>query len=185
VQHDQYPTCAEHVEHILDLYAQIDRPTRQEGIEWYWREHRALVAICRQNHKPVRIVSASLAVLSPRCQWPRAKAALVLVLAGRCPAGIFRRNVRNARAILSMSDGIPIDPVAAPKTWAFWRNLWRPDDPEPVTLDAWMFRAHALPPGSGIRAYRALAEAYRAVARGMHVVPNQLQAMIWLHAKRR
>jgi hypothetical protein len=181
----RHPTCSAHVKEILGLIAEIPCATRREGAEWYWREHGDLVALSRQVQKPVRIVSAALAVLSPRCRWPHAKAALALVLAGQRPAGIFAKNFGKARAILSMDGTFPIDPVTAPKTWAFWRNLWRPDDPEPVTLDAWMFRAHGLPPEGGIRAYRALAEAYRAVARDIGIVPNQLQATIWLYTKAR
>jgi hypothetical protein len=101
------------------------------------------------------------------------------------PAGVFARNLTKAQEILARGSAVPIDPRTAPKTWSFWQNFWRPNDPEPVTLDSWMFRAHALPPGSGIRAYRAFAEAYRTVAQELGIVPNQLQATIWLHVKRR
>ena len=46
-----------------------------------------------------------------------------------------------------------------------------------------MFRAHGLPANAGIARYRALADAYRIVARDLGLVPNQLQATVWLHVK--
>jgi hypothetical protein len=78
---------------------------------------------------------------------------------------------------------LPIDPKTAPKTWAFWQNLWHPHDPTPVTLDVWMFRAHGLPVSARLGTYEALAEAYRSVAAEVGLIPNQLQAIVWLHIK--
>jgi len=123
--------------------------------------------------------------LSPRCQWPRVKHACHELLAGNHPSGIFGHNLAKAEHILASRNGIAIDPATAPKTWAFWQNLWHPNDPNPVTLDSWMFRAHGLPVNAGIVSYRLLADAYRTVARDLGLVPNQLQATVWLHVKKR
>jgi len=76
-----------------------------------------------------------------------------------------------------------IQPHQAPKTWAFWQNLWQPDDPEPVTLDSWMFRSHGLSVRANLCAYQALAQAYRRLAPQLGLLPNQLQAIVWLHAR--
>ena len=46
-----------------------------------------------------------------------------------------------------------------------------------------MFQAHGLPAKTGLRTYNALADAYRTVARDLELVPNQLQAIVWLHVK--
>jgi hypothetical protein len=95
------------------------------------------------------------------------------------------RNLAKAQEILILRGPIPIDPKQAPKTWSFWQNLWRPDNPYPVTLDSWMLRAHGLLASSGIGIYRMLADAYRDVARDVGLTPNQLQAMVWLHVKQK
>lgn len=174
-----------HVVRIRALYAAIDKETRSRGQHWYHTEHAYAVSLARRTGLSVRAVCAVLAVLSPRCQWPRVKTACEEILKGRTPAGLFDHNLAKARAILASRNGIPIDANAAPKTWAFWQNLWHPDDPEPVTLDSWMFRAHDLPVNSRIRVYRALADAYRVVSRDLGLVPNQLQAAVWLHVKER
>jgi len=54
-----------------------------------------------------------------------------------------------------------------------------------VTLDSWMFRAHGLPDSIRLGTYQALAEAYRSVASELGLIPNQLQAIVWLHIKQR
>jgi hypothetical protein len=100
------------------------------------------------------------------------------------PRGLFRHNVAKARLILNSQNTAVIDPRQAPKTWAFWRNLWKPVDPAPVTLDSWMLRAHGLPANAGFASYRVLADAYRVVARDPGLVPNQVQATVWLYVKK-
>ena len=104
---------------------------------------------------------------------------------GNEPRGIFGHNLAKAEHILASRNGIAIDPATAPKTWAFWQNLWHPHDPQPVTLDSWMFRAHGLPDSTRLGTYQALADAYRAVAAELDLIPNQLQAIVWLHIKQR
>jgi hypothetical protein len=177
----QYP----HIARIRSFYDKASDSTKQRAHQWYQREHDYALWLARRTGYPPRIVCACLAVLSPRCQWPRVKGACGQLLSGDVPSGIFKRNQAKAKEILKSRRRDLIDPRRAPKTWAFWQNLWHPDDPEPVTLDAWMFRAHGLPPGSGVRVYRLLADAYRVVASDLGLVPNQLQAAIWLHTKAR
>jgi hypothetical protein len=168
---------------IGQLYREAPRTTRQSGCAWYIDEHRNAARLAKRARRPLRIVCACLAVLSPRCQWPRVKIACDELLSGRAPRGLLPHNVVKAQAILDADNTAVIDPVTAPKTWAFWRNLWKPNDPEPVTLDSWMLRAHRLPLSVGLRTYEALAEAYRSVAADLGLIPNQLQAVVWLHIK--
>ncbi len=172
------------VSRILAIYRAADALNRDQGRLWYQKEHDEACAIARETGLPVEHVCACLAVLSPRCQWPRVKAASRELLSGRRPRGFFNRNLAKAAQIVSSSDGIHIDPHKAPQTWAFWQNLWHPEDPGPVTLDSWMFRAHGLPTRVGFAAYQTLAECYRRVARELSLIPNQLQATVWLHIKK-
>src|SRR6266436_397244 len=149
----QYP----HLAQIRALYRAAHDATREEGRRWYTREHAEALLLAKNTGRPVRTICACLAVLSPRCQWPRVKYACRELLAGKHPNGIFGHNVAKAEQILISSNGIAIDPATAPKTWAFWQNLWHPDDPQPVTLDSWMFRAHDLPTAVRLARYEALA----------------------------
>jgi hypothetical protein len=169
---------------IRQFYREAPKTTRQHGSAWYTQEHVYAARLAKRADHPLRIVCACLAILSPRCQWPRVKDACRDMLGGNRPRGIFGRNVAKAAIILASQNGIPIDPKTAPKTWAFWQNLWHPRDPQPVTLDSWMFRAHGLPVSAGLGAYNALADAYRSVALDLGLIPNQLQATVWLHVRK-
>ena len=179
------PTYTPHIRQIRTLYAETNAITRKTGGAWYQTEHAEIEILAKRTGHEPEIIAACLAVLSPRCQWPRVKAACEAFLSGATPAGIFRHNLEKARLILAARNAIPIDPLRAPKTWAFWQNLWRPNDPEPVTLDSWMFRAHGLHIKAGLTTYRSLAEAYRRAAGDLGLIPNQLQATIWLRVKGR
>jgi hypothetical protein len=174
-----------HIPRIESMYHKASDLTKQRGQLWYQREYDYALWLAQRTGHPPRIVCACLAVLSPRCQWPRVKGACGQLLSGDVPSGMFGRNLAKAQEILASRHTGSIDPRRAPKTWAFWQNLWHPNDPKPVTLDSWMFRAHGLPANSGIRTYRMLADAYRTVARDLGLVPNQLQATVWLHVKKR
>ena len=172
-----------YIRQIRRRYARTTNITRRAGLAWYESEHQEIVRLARRTGYPIERVAACLAVLSPRCHWPHAKAACGKLLAGEETNGVFPHNLAKARAILAHGADHAIDPQTAPKTWAFWHNLWHPDDPEPVTLDAWMFRAHRLKINAGLATYRILAEAYRRAAEDLQLIPNQLQATIWLAAK--
>jgi hypothetical protein len=176
-------TRSRHISQIRKFYREAHTITQQHGRIWYAEEHGYAARLAKRADRPVRIICACLAVLSPRCQWPRVKNACNQLLSGNAPRGIFGRNIAKAEEILASRNGMLIDPKTAPKTWAFWQNLWHPNDPKPVTLDSWMFRAHGLPANAGIARYRILADAYRTVARDLGLVPNQLQATVWLHVK--
>src|SRR6266516_693176 len=117
----------------------MTRSTRSRHMPQIRTLYAAALLLAKTTGRPVRTICACLAVLSPRCQWPRVKSACAQLLAGNEPGGIFGHNVAKAEKILASPNGIAIDPQTAPKTWAFWQNLWRPHDPKPVTLDSWMF----------------------------------------------
>ena len=172
-----------HMRQIRRIYREAASSTKQYGREWYEREHTEARSLAITMGLELRLVCACLAVLSPRCQWPRVKSACRQLLSGENPPGIFGHNLRKAAAILQSQNGVPIDPNTAPKTWAFWQNLWHPNDPEPVTLDSWMFRAHDLPASVSFSTYQTLADCYRVVAEEVALVPNQLQATVWLHVR--
>ena len=109
-----------HARQIRMLYNQTDAAIRRQGQDWYRREHHEARSLAKAMGLELRQVCACLAVLSPRCQWPRVKRACRELLLGKKPAGIFGHNLRKAAAILHSQNGVPIDPDTAPKTWAFW-----------------------------------------------------------------
>ena len=137
-------------------YAMTTNSTKRAGLAWYASEHQEITRLAAHTGHSIECVAACLAVVSPRCHWPHAKAVCRKLLAGEETNGIFSHNLAKARAILAHGAAQAINPRSAPKTWAFWQNLWHPEDPEPVTLDAWVFRAHRLKINAGLATYRIL-----------------------------
>src|SRR5437870_2846778 len=90
-----------HLAQIRTLYAAAPAATREQGSQWYAREHAAALLLAKSNGRPVRTICACLAVLSPRCQWPRVKDACRELLAGNQPRGIFAHNRAKAENILA------------------------------------------------------------------------------------
>src|SRR2546426_993264 len=87
---------------IRTLYRQATEATREHGLNWYATEHANAAALARHAGEPLAVVCACLAVLSPRCQWPRVKEACAHLLAGERPSGVFGRNFEKAKAILGV-----------------------------------------------------------------------------------
>ncbi len=88
--------------------------------------------------------------------------------------GLFRR-----RALTCLLEG-PDRADWGPKTYAFWRNLAYPTrDTGQVTLDRHHARLHRIPEWTPKR-YELAAEEYRRAARTLGILPQQLQAIIWL-----
>jgi hypothetical protein len=109
-----------HVRQIRILYSEAASSTKH-GCEWYEREHTEAHSLAKAMGLELRLVC--VAVLSPRCQWPRVKQACRELLAGEKPPGIFGHDLRKAAAILHSQNGVPIDSQTAPKTWAFGRTF--------------------------------------------------------------
>jgi len=177
------PKAAAYLAQARLLYESAGQTARHEGWHWYFREHKEASRLAEHTGHSLAVVCACLAVLSPRCQWRRVKKACELLLEGQNPPGVFAHNLAKATRILATGCTDLIQPHEAPKTWAFWQNLWRPNDPEPVTLDSWMLRSHGLSARTNLCSYQALSSAYRRLAPELGLLPNQLQAIVWLHAK--
>src|SRR5207253_5712690 len=66
-------TNSRHISQIRKFYREAHTITQQHGRIWYAEEHGYAVRLAKRADQPVRIICACLAVLSPRCQWPRVK----------------------------------------------------------------------------------------------------------------
>jgi hypothetical protein len=80
-----------------------------------------------------------------------------------------------------------------PKILSFFSNLARPRTSQDVTVDRHAIRtwlgasvAASYPDRIGVnhKTYNLIAESYRTVARQYNILPSQLQAVIWLWARR-
>jgi hypothetical protein len=96
----------------------------------------------------------------------------------------YGNNKRKAWSIVKGSD--PLKLIVAQKTRSFYKNINNPLDPEPVTVDGhmvnmWRGERVRLVGLRGItpRVYEQVAQGVREMARGVGLIPNQVQACLW------
>jgi hypothetical protein len=163
---------------LVRLAARVTPEEWAAGAEWYpseagWIAEQAAT----YGRSPIRAMCA-YAALSPRLQLGRNRIALIMLLEGHRPKGVFSRNIDNATRC--MADGcLP----RGPKVHNFALNLMGCS--EAVTVDVWAMRAAGFSgesPGTA-KQYKLVANAYRDAARRIGTDARTLQAVTWLHVR--
>ena len=84
----------------------------------------------------------------------------------------------------TLVNSIREDILGGDKVRSFFDNIVAPNVAGSVTIDVWAYRAATNPLAKSRaikgRDYEALAEAYRAVARKLGILPHVLQAIVWM-----
>lgn len=166
------------VKRLCRLAAKIDDPTWAAGAAWYPSEAGWIAAAAQRAGAPVWNATAAYAALSPRLQLGRNRIALVAMLEGQRPSGVFTNSVNTAKRCL-LDGGLP----SGPKVHSFARNLL--GDSEAVTVDVWAMKAAGFPgasPGTAKR-YATIARTYQGAAKRLGIEPRTLQAATWLHVR--
>lgn len=187
----------------------LERATPEQvldGSTWYVRAHRQVAAAATRQSVPLAAMAGAVAAISPGLSWERNvyyAEQLAAYVAGRGQTGFggaLKRpavptysyaNVEKALAVLR--GGLVDDYVTGPKVSAFAALLRDPSDSFAVCIDG-----HAIMAARGIRRQlrdRAghagrpeqarIQAAYRAEAARAGLLPNQLQAIVWLAQKAR
>jgi hypothetical protein len=142
---------------------------------------------------PLPIVVGITASLSPAIKWDTNIDALEKLLLECVTIAGYTRNVEKAKSIYYGDYGTTYESVlsafdsyTARKTRSFYINLYNPLDPTIVTVDRWMMRA-AYPNILDSSAKKIPARIYSEIekhiiglARRYNMLPNQMQAIIWL-----
>lgn len=179
-----------------ELYNLCDPAVKQAGSQWYAVAHAQCRAIGSETGYDVNIVAAVVSALSPGVKWAdNLQWAAKLLSAASAAQGAeaiagytgYKANAHKAWAI-ARKECKPEDAFGeqkSPKTWAFWRNLRDPGEWRPVTIDRWMLRIRGFHKNLTWKAYNALADEIREMARECGAVPNAVQAALWCVARER
>lgn len=158
------------------------------GLTWYADAHAWARRLARKHGVSVSTVAGITAALSPQVQWPTNQRGTVQVLThGRTAVG-FPRQRDKALDILDGANPADVLGPRAPKTHAFYDNLWRPTESEAVTIDR-----HAVDAAVGMvtddttrrrllerkGGYDHVADLYRELADARAVRPHVAQAVVW------
>lgn len=172
------------VQNILDVYSSATKDQRTRGTNWY-PSARQIADMATDGD--TRTGAAVLAALSPMTDWDtNVMLAVDAIEAGTITRGHFADACSKVNRILAGVNPENVLPMSS-KTGQFFRCILDPTDPDPVVIDR-----HAHDAAYGQRwgnenrglstptRYAILAHAYREAALRSGVIPQVMQAIVWV-----
>lgn len=181
---------SEHVQRIMNAYKSASGQQLEEGMHWYEKAHNIATKIGGgDTAKGAGIIAA----LSPQTGWGRN-----LMLAGELvKTGTTRHTTDSLQKAQRILEGEhPDDVLKGLKVTSFYKNIYDPSDPHPVTIDR---HAHDIAMGIAFRGNKksdepspdlGLAEkgrnfhfqdAYRNAAEQLNIpIANKVQSTSWV-----
>jgi len=173
---------------IQNLYNFATEAELKKGKTWYWNAHNWCVDRELEFRVPYIKVGGVLSLLSPLQNWERNKINTIKMLScGDC--NYFSKQKAKAKLLLSNPylyqtiDEIRLF-INGQKTSNFFMNIVQPFNPEYITIDKHMI--DILMPGKHITydRYLEMTKSITNHAAELSIVPNQLQAILWVTHKR-
>lgn len=183
------------VENILYHWQIANEQQIAAGRQWYQEAHNYAASLAEKYNKPVAVVAAVIAVLSPGTSWELNKRDAENVLEKGILAVTSGYGVNKQKAIALLDGWLqPAAAVSALKTGSFWLNILRPAENGSVTVDRHAVRVatgnHELAAEQAVHyvntpnKYQKLATAYQLAAEKIgDILPHELQAITWLVVK--
>lgn len=176
------------MKNLTNLYNKVTNKT--EGLNWYTEGHSFCKEVANTHSLSLPVVCGVLSALSPGMNWERNKLETITLIKGaRLNKGGFKfttygQNVIKATEIL---EGIrkpheAFSMKTGAKTYNFFYNLLEPSNPDYLTVDRHTYRITTddeythIP----ISKYRSIADHYKRAADRIGIIPNQLQAVLWV-----
>lgn len=179
---------------MFDMADSIDR---QEGRLAYLRYHQVIARFAVHYDAPFDQTLAAFVALSPNSDYFGNLRSLASVLDARrkgrpvFEATVSTYNHCRARAWSYLTGEVDfLETVKGPKVRAFYHNIHDPGCPRHVTIDGHMvcaYRNISAPMKEvqiGKRDYDKISNATKRLAKTLGLLPNQVQATIWLARKR-
>lgn len=184
------------IDNLRQLYSLADRIDREEGKLAYTRYNALLREIAAEYAFPFKSVVAAFVALSPNNDYLGNLRSLISVL--KCANGEYplaRMTISTyaacgLRAHSYLRGTEFLIHAKGPKIRAFYFNICDPKDRGQVTIDGHMAAAYDGNAGTmkqniiTLRRYREIAEAVKALAGDLDLIPNALQATLWFTRKR-
>ena len=150
-----------------------------DGQGWYHRAYTACERISRQSGRPVEVVAAVIAALSPACKWERnLQDARALCTGDKVKCQTYKANVVKARRILAGESSERV--LGGRKVRTFLGLILHPWRGDVVCIDR---HAKAIAGEDRLLTdyrYRCVEAAYLWAARKLGALPCQVQAVTWV-----
>ncbi len=170
---------------IKELYYLSTDKEKEEGKKWYWEAHNYATGLGYQYSIECYKVAALLSLFSPIQSWERTKFLTEEFLYCQdCKyLGVQKEKARLLVQPYLYRDVEQIkDLIKGQKTTNFFMNIAAPFSFEYCTIDEHM-RKGLIKEQLTPKRYNFLAQSITTCAEELDLVPNQLQAILWLHFK--
>ena len=177
------------IKRIYHLHKLASSLSRSKGESWYLEAHNYAESLSQRFGVSLDVVSGVISALSPSVRWERNKEeARNLIRYGEDTiVTTYHRNKLKALAIIAFgsSEKYLYKKHTSHKTYNFYMNILEPSNPNFVTIDRWMLRILGLEVKDiyTTKRYTILANSFIDVAHSIGIVPNILQATIWLEKR--
>lgn len=177
------------IKNVNKLWKQVTPADVAKGVSWYTNVYRNIRMYSdRTGYSPVAIAGV-IAVTSPRVKWTKQMETLPEILELHSCKKFshilqFGLNKNFQKAIHILDGQLPSEVIKGRKVMAFYHNLI--GDLDSITLDVWMWRIVGLkvPPYPKHKLWDEYESIIRSIAKTEGLKPAQVQAILWIAAKR-
>jgi len=176
---------------LIHLYEQMTIVEKKQGMIWYQIAHDYAAHLASKYSHSLPSVCGIIAALSPSCRWERNKLEAEWLMQANLedfemePFNFttYGQGVIKAQRIYSSDLVDWFNEKTGPKTFNFYHNIYSPNDPDYTTIDRHSYYTlfgKYKDTGIHLALYRKCAEQYVKAAKKLNILPNQLQAILWL-----
>lgn len=174
-------------QNIRDAYNQVSRTDVLEGKDWYRTARQFAQELSELSGLPLDVVIGVIAVVSPGTNWNQNMIIATQIVGNSDKVSCrYWLNVIKARKIIQNSEVFPT--LKGNKVTRFYRNISNPDTSMDVTVDRWALRTalndYSLTAVKNDKEYWMVEQAFREVASEIGLLPSELQAILWVWARR-
>lgn len=154
------------------------------GLVWYKQAHAHCKYLASAYDISLDKVCQVMAILSPAVSWEVNKRDCERLLEYGEAATVSTYGQNKAKALRVIA-GLDTINEKALKTYSFYKNILNPECTEHVTIDRHAFKAYKGKTKAGsvsvkVTDYRKAKKAYQRKAKELNMLPNQLQAIVWM-----
>jgi len=181
------------ISNITEMYERASDWDIAEGLTWYAEAYRLCDILSKRYDKPIKIVAAIMAALSPRNRWSqnvKDTETILKAVNDDIPVDDIKTGTtnlfRNRAYEIGMTDNIRL--LKGSKVWSFWKDIVDYRFTDRVTVDVWAYRVAAgdltAPPKINHKVYNDIERQYQEAADKLGLRPLELQAITWVTARR-
>ena len=179
------------MKNLQRIFERTDDTSKAEGLEWYQQAHEFCKQVSLKYNVELPKVCGILSALSPATNWEANKRDCINLIKvnGNAYSKQFKfttygQNVLKAQDIFRsvINPDNAFNPKTGAKTYNFYHNVLHPTNETYVTIDrhAYTIATNNVYKHLTPKQYGIVADHYRRSADKVKLLPNQLQAILWV-----